>query len=87
MNVRHVAGLALGYALVAIALVTAGNAARIIALGFLGSLLVTRIVFYTMVNLGIALVVGTGGYVAIQRARRIGGGYGVDLDWGRVLGP
>jgi hypothetical protein len=84
---RRTAGLALGYGLLAIALFSAVNAVRIATLGFLGSITVTRAVLFIMSNLGITLVVGTGGYVVLQRVRRTGGGYGVDLDWGRVLGP
>lgn len=40
-----------------------------------------------MANLGTTLVGGTGGYVILQRVRRTGAGYGVGLNWGRVLGP
>jgi hypothetical protein len=86
VEVRRAAGLVFGYGLLVLALLAAVNALRIGALGLLGSFPVTDTVFSLMVNLGAALVVGAGGYVTLQR---VGGieGYGVDLDWGRVLGP
>ena len=87
MDVRRAAGLAFGYGLLVIALLAAVNALRVVALVVFGSVPVTVAVFAVMVNLGAALVVGTGGYVALQRVRRTGAGYGVGLDWGRVLGP
>jgi hypothetical protein len=48
---------------------------------------ITDAVFFVMASLGAAFVVGTGGYVVLQRVRRTGAGYGVNLGWGRVLGP
>lgn len=87
MHVRRAVGLAFGYGLLAVALLAAVNALRFVALALLGSLPATDAVFFVMVTLGTALVVGTGGCVVIRRVRRLGSGYGADLDWGRVLGP
>lgn len=86
MSARRVAGFAFGYGLLAVAVVAVANALRLVVLGAVGSIVVTDAVFFVMGNLGGALVVGTAGYVVLQRVRRTGGGYGVDLDWGRVLG-
>lgn len=87
MDFRRTVGLAFGYGLLAIALFAVMNALRIVALALLGSFPVTVGIFFVMTNLGIALVIGTGGYVVLQRVRRTGGGYGADLSRGRVLGP
>lgn len=87
MRVRRAIGLAFGYGLLAVALAAAANALRVLTLTVLGSAAVTDVVFYAMVNIGAALVLGTGGYVLLQRVRRIGAGRGVTLAWGRVLGP
>ncbi|MFD1600300.1 hypothetical protein [Halobellus rarus] len=84
---RRAAGLAAGYGLLTIALLAVVNAVRIVTLTLLGSHAYPIAVFFAIVNLGIGLLIGTGGYVVLQRARRHGAGYGVDLDWGRVLGP
>lgn len=81
------AGLTFGYGLLMIALLAVGNALRIVALILLGTSPGPTFAFFIMVNVGTALVIGTGGYVVLQRVRRTGAGYGVDLDWGRVLGP
>ncbi|SEL79735.1 hypothetical protein SAMN04488691_10869 [Haloferax larsenii] len=87
MNFRRAAGLVFGYGLLAIALFTVVNSVRGVARVLFGSLPITAGVFFVMANLGAALIVGTGGYVVLQRVRRTDAGYGVDLDWGRVLGP
>lgn len=87
MEFRHTAGLASGYGLLVISLLTVINAIRGVAIVVLGSFPVTAGAFFVITNLGIALVAGLGGYVVLQRVRRTGGGYGVNLDWGRVLGP
>ncbi|WP_257301211.1 hypothetical protein [Haloarchaeobius sp. FL176] len=87
MDFRRAAGLAFSYGLLVIALLAAVNALRVMVLVLFGSIQVRAAVIVVMANLGAALVVGTGGYVARQRVRGTGAGYGADLDWGRVLGP
>ncbi|MFC7098487.1 hypothetical protein [Halobaculum marinum] len=87
MKVRRLAGVAFGYVLLAVAVLVRANAVRIAALGVLPLVAVTDAVFFAMANLGAAVVAGVGGAVVLQRVRRIGAGYGVDFDWGRVLGP
>jgi uncharacterized membrane protein len=87
VNFRRAAGLAFGCGLLLLALLAGVNALRIVVQILLGSSPDAVSVFFVMVNLGTALLVGTGGYVVLQRVRRTGAGYGVDLGWGRVLGP
>lgn len=86
VKLRRAVGLAFGYGLLLIALLAVLNALRIVAMILLGAPPDSTSVFFVMVNLGTTLVVGTGGLVVLQRVRHTGG-YGANLDWGRVLGP
>lgn len=87
MEFRRAAWTAFGYGMLAFGLLATVNAVRVVAGVLLGATPATTAVFFAMVSLGAALVVGTGGYVVLQRVRHPGSGHGANLDWGRVLGP
>lgn len=87
MELRRAGWLVVGYGLLLFGLFAAVNAVRLAAVALLGTTPATTAVFLAMVSLGAALVLGTGGYVTLQRVRHPGSGHGANLDWGRVLGP
>ncbi|KTG09053.1 hypothetical protein AUR64_14725 [Haloprofundus marisrubri] len=71
MGIRRVIGLTFGCALLAIALLFVVNALEIVTLFLVGTVPLKQTLFLQLTNLGAALVVGSGGYIVLQRVRQI----------------